>query len=481
MIPAIGFAPDVDPTTPGVFTDCLNIDPTVNGFASSPDMGDSGAPALAAACIGAGLIHTIGGSHRLIAGTPTALMELTGTTWTDQSRVGGYTPGPESRWRFAQMGDAVVAANQQDVLQASTSNAFADIAGAPKARIVTSVAGFIFALATNDAVNGDEADRWWCSALYDYTNWTPSVQTQCATGRLLDTPGPIVAGKALGKSMVLYKERSMFLGTYLGPPVIWDWQQIPGTIGAFSHESVVDVGTAHYFIGVNDFWMFDGSRPVPIGATVREWFFANANPAYLYLIRGYYDAKSAIVYWYFASSASSGTLDSCVTYNIKTNQWGRNARAIECTVDYIAPDVTFDTLGNLYATFSDITGITYDSPRWFSTNQQQAVFDTTHTLKLLAGNALPASITTGDIGDDSRYSTLSEVRCRFQKTPESGVLTHLHKSVEGDVAESGATGILWDGKFDVLASDRWHRAKMDFTGQMVMTGYDFTLSPDGTQ
>lgn len=482
MVPAIGFAPDVDPTTPGVFTDCLNVDPTVNGFAASPSMQDSGAPALASACTGSALCPQIGGSVRFIAGTGTALEELTASVWTDVSRAGGYTAGAENRWRFAQMGDAIVAANQVDVLQASTGAAFSDIAGAPKARIVESVAGFVFAFATVDDVNGDQPDRWWCSALYNYADWTPNVTTQCANGRFLDAPGEIRGARALGKNIVAYKERSMFLGTYLGPPVIWDWQQIPGDIGAISHESIVNIGTAHYFIGVGDFWMFDGSRPVPIGAPVRDWFFKNASQEYLYRTLGYYDYRSAIVYWFFVSTQSaSGAIDKCLTYNVKTQQWGLCARGIEAIVAYLSPAITFDTLGDIYNTFDDIQGISYDSPRWYSHNQQVAMFDLSHSLKLLGGSPLNSSITTGDSGDDSQYSTLTAVRCRFQASPATGLATHMHKSVSGDPLSSGESSTMDDGKFDMLYSDRWHRVKMDFTGSMAMNGYDLALVADGTR
>lgn len=481
MMQAIGFAPDMDSTTQGIFTDCDNVDPTTDGFAASPSFQDSGAPALAAPCVGAAVLKQINSSSRLIAGTGTKLFELTGNTWTDRSRTANYTIGDGTRWRFAQMGNAIVAANTQDVLQASTGEGFSDISGAPSARIIESVAGFIMALATNDPVNGDQADRWWCSALYDYSDWTPAAETQCANGRLLDVTGPIVAGRALGDNIVAYKDDSMFLGSYLGPPIIWSWQRVPGNIGAVSHESVVSVGTAHLFYGASDFWLYDGSRPVSIGAPVREWFNNNASRDFIYKMQGYYDSTSAIVYWFYVSSQSDGEIDSCLTYNLKTGKWGKSRRAIQAVLQYLAPGVVFDDLGSLYATYNDITGISYDSPRWFKRNQQLGAFDETNNLRLLGGTALASSITTCDVGDDYVYSTLTRAACRFRSQPTSGYGSHLHRRRFGDDMTVAEQSNISDGKMDFLLSDRWHRVKVNLTGAMTLTGYDLTLVPDGNR
>lgn len=130
------------------------------------------------------------------------------------------------------------------------------------------------ALNINGMGLGDAPDGWGCSGIRDQTIWTPSVSTQCAAGRLLDSPGAIRAGAALGSDVVAYKNTSMYVGRYVGPPIIWAWQRVPGDIGCSGAESVVVVGTQHFFIGPSDFYVFDGTVPRPIGAPVREWFFA---------------------------------------------------------------------------------------------------------------------------------------------------------------------------------------------------------------
>lgn len=482
MIPALGFMPDVDPTTPGVFVDCANIVPTIKGFAAGPSLIDPGYAALDSECRGAALVRLIDNTRRLFAGTPTTLYENIANDWVDVGKAGGYSPGAENRWRFAQMGNAIIATNQLDPIQSSTIGAFDTIAGAPKARIVEVVAGFVMAFATIDDLNGDEPDRWWCSALYDYTDWTPSQATQSANGRFIDSPGEIRAARKLGNDIVVYKEKSMYLGRYVGPPVIWAWQQIQGEIGAVSQETVVSIDTAHLFIGNDDFWIFDGSRPTPIGAPVRQWFFDRVSSQFKHRTIGYYDRFNALVYWYFASKNSvDGGLDECLLYNVKTQKWGRATRRIQAVVEHVSSSLTFDDMGDKYPTFDDITNIAYDSPQWFAQGSSAAVFDDSGTLMLVEGAAAPSSITPNDFGDDDQYTTITRVRSRFLKTPQSGSLVHFYKNVEGDSLSMGETATLDDGKFDLLYSARWHRVQMNFTGEMEMNGYKVDLVQDGSR
>ena len=481
MIPLLGFMPDADPTVSGAILDCENIVPTTKGFAAANTLTDTGTEALPGECRGAGLAILLTNNRRLFAGTADALYENVSGEWVDMSRSGGYSSGAENRWRFAQFGNVTLAANQQDVIQQSTNAEFSDIAGAPRARIIEVVAGFVMALATVDSTYGDEPDRWWCSGLYDHTTWTPAQSTQSATGRFIDSPGEIRAGRKLGNTMVVYKERSMFIGEYIGPPIIWAWQQIPGEIGAASQEAVVSIGTAHLFSGADDFWVFDGSRPVSIGAPVRDWFLEHSNPKYRYRIQGYYDRLAAVVYWHYASSDSGGELDACLAYNVKTQRWGKVTRPIAAFVEYAAPGVTFDTMGNLYPTFDDITGIAFDSPQWFYQKPVPAVITPDGDLMLATGTPGHSSLTVNDMGDDSQYTTLRAVVPRFLQTPLLGSLQAYYKAGEGDAIEPGESAELFDGRFDLMWSARWHRVKMDFQGAMEMTGFNVDLVRDGTR
>ena len=173
MTPILGFAPDVDPTVAGVLTDCSNLIPFEGGFRGAPVATSVGADALAAACRGIAAVTNLSGSRRVIAGTSTKLYELGTTAWTDVSRGASYTLGTDDRWSFIQYADATLAATPSAPIQRSTSGAFADIAGAPSAKIIEAAQGFAVAFNTSSF-----ADEWYCSAYLDDTNWTLSVSNQ---------------------------------------------------------------------------------------------------------------------------------------------------------------------------------------------------------------------------------------------------------------------------------------------------------------
>ena len=158
-----GYAPDLDPKTPGVLTDCTALVPSLRGMKGAPSPQTRLLPALAAACRGAALLRKLDDSTRLFAGSSAKLYEAGSTSWTDRTRAAGgdYALGTGNSWRFAQRGDVSFAAAKSDILQSSSSGAFANnAADAPKAAIVEIANGFIFLFDVNDqGAIFDSADR----------------------------------------------------------------------------------------------------------------------------------------------------------------------------------------------------------------------------------------------------------------------------------------------------------------------------------
>lgn len=478
MIPFTGFSPSVDEHTQGVVSDCDMLLPTVRGFKGAPSYVSSGYGALATTCQGAAFTVKLDNSTRLFAGTATKLYEGIGGVWTDVSRVAVYTSGIDSKWRFAQFGDVTLAANGTDTLQKSVgSGAFSDLAGAPKATCIETVAGFVMLANYNDGTS--TPDGWYCSGIYDYTNWTASAATQSAYGRLFDTPGQITALKRLGNSVVAYKKDSMYLGQYIGPPIIWSWQLISSDIGSLSHESVVNIGTAHLFVGKDNIWMYDGSRPIPIAEELREWFFQDMTASYNYKIQATHDHRNSLVYFYYPSSTT--TLDRCIVYNYKTRKWGKANRSIESTLEYISAGLTYDQLNTLAGTYTGIPSVSYGSPFWTASTPNMAVFDTNHTLQLLTGSSVSSYITTGAIGDDANMTLLKRVQPRLTQKPVGANMTNYYRMTDGDNYVTDNNINIDQGRFDMLREARWHKVKMTFTGDVEISGASYLIVPTGSE
>ncbi len=480
----LGFSPDLDPTTPGVVTACVNFIPYEAGMAGAPSASTpTSTPALAAACVGGVVITKLDDTRRIIAGAATKLYELSGGVWTDVSRAGNYTGGADTRWSFTQFGNATIASNLTDTMQRSASGSFADIATAPKAKIVFSVGSFVMALNTSDATYGVSQNRWWCCATFDETNWTPSVTALCATGQLVSAPGQITAGGKLGDYAVAYKDKAIFLGQFVGAPSVWDWAQVPGgDAGCVGQDAWTDIGGAHFIVGQDNLWLFDGSRPVPIGVgQVREWFYANSNPSYRYKIQCIFDRQTNRV-WIFYPSTNSTTLNSAMVYHLATKQFGLVTINIEAVLNYISAGVTIDGLSSISSTIDGLSAYSFDSQFWQSGGRALSIFNTSHQLQLMTGASTSSSYTTGDMGDDDGVSLLSKIRIRFAPgfAPTTATAQVSSKMTEGDGLTIGDTHTLNDGKFDVLQAARFHRATIAMTGDNRVLAMDATLKPMGT-
>jgi hypothetical protein len=471
MTPLLGFAPDVESTTPGMLVDCVQFIPYESGMEAAPSaQTPAGVPAVPAECLGAAVVTKLDDTRRILTGTATKIYELASGSWTDVSGA-TYTGGADTRWDFTQFGDATIAANRADILQRSTSGAFAAISGAPKAKIVYSVGGFVMALNVHDGA--EKTNGWHCSAAFDDTDWTEAVSTQCASGLLVATPGPITAGSRLGEYAVAYKTRSIYIGQYVGAPTVWDWILVPGgEAGCIGQEAHCDIGGAHFFVGEDNFWIFDGTSPRPIGDTqVRQWFFDNSAPEHLYKTKCIFDKQQNRV-WVFYPGAGATSCDSALVYHLRSKQWGRANRAIQAAMNYVSQGIVIDTMDTVAATIDALPNVSIDSPFWGSGTEAISVVNTSNQLQTLTGNPEASSLTTGDVGEDDAVTLLKQVRLRFSagRGPTSATIEMKRKMNTGDGFTLAGSGTINDGKFDVLQSARWHRATVNFTGPVRVTG-----------
>lgn len=493
FVPLIGWVPDADATAPGVILDCTALIPSVRGMKGAPAAISSGVSALGAAALGAALVVDLAGTSYSFAGTTTGLYKAGSSSWSDVTRSSGgaYSASSDTRWRFAQFGNTTLATQKADVVQFSNSGAtFANVVLSvtkfpPKSSLIESSQGFVILADCDDTgaglgtSYGNSPNRWWCSAQFDYSDWTPAASTQCTTGLLTDSPGKITGLKRLGSEIVAYKDTSLYRGFYSKDAAVWTFAMVPGEAGTASHESIVDIGDAHLFVGKSDFYRFDGSRPVAIGDGIREWFFGQLNASYAYKIVSLHDKPSGNVYWFYPSGSSS-SLNACVVYNYKTGKWGKADRSIETAITYSSGGLAYSGLDTY--TYATLPAVSYDSPFWGGGGGQTlAIINTSHVLQFLTGTADSSSLTTSDFGNDGSYSVMRRVRPRYLVAPSAATLVPYYRDTAGATLSALATVTQSSGKFDYLKSARWHRMTINFTGAVELTGLDVDVAPDGLE
>lgn len=490
MTPLLGFQPDLNPDTPGVMTECRHVIPYEQGFLGAPTGTAANAAALAAECRGSKVITKLDETRRIFAGTQTKLYELAGTTWTDRSAGGGsYTGSTDSRWVFAQFGDTTIATNLADNMQSSTTGAFAAIAAAPKAKIAVSASNnFVIAFNTNDGTFGVSPDRWWCCAQGDQTTWTPSVATGATTGRLVATPGQIQAAMPLGDYVIAYKSRGIYVGSFVGAANgSWQWNLAADSslAGAVGVEAVCEIsGGAHFLVGPDDFWIFDGtSRPIPVGQGIRDWFRQNVAQTYLYKTKCAFDAQRNIIWVsYVSTSNPTGAVnDACLAFHLPTKKWGADNFNVEAFLTFTAPGVTIDGLDAFASTIDALPAVPFDSAYWLSGARSFGFFSSAHQLSTKGGLTADSGFTTGDYGDDNLLSLMEFARIRFYQPPTTAQAQHQFAMNEGDDLQQGTTEQIHDGRFEFHTSARWHRLKFDFTGPHKEAAMMVQTKPDSEQ
>jgi len=478
-----GYHPDIDEASPGMIVDGENIIPSPAGYRSAYQPVNGQSSALTGTCVGAISVVDLAGTVLTYAGTSTQLYKEDGDHWTGVTRTtADYTAG--ASWEFAQYGNATYAVNDASIMQKSTGGAFADLSGAPVAKIVLSAQNQVIAMNTNEATFGDSSNRWWCSALGNGDDWVPSIATQAASGQMVDTPGEIVAGKRLGERVVAYKKESMYLGSYSGPPSIWQWPLVSDEIGCVGLRAVASAYNAHYFMGKDDFYVFDGTYPRGLGGTLREFFFQDElNKDYSQKTIAVFSKDHGVVYFYYVNFESSGDINRYIAYHIATQKWSPpTAISIQTAFNVTQAAVTYETLGNLFATYDDIPAIPYNDAFWVAKTESPAIFNTSNRLQTLSEAASSMSVSTWSMGSDEQYSFLSRLRPRFKKAPTSGELVNSYQEDHGGTwVSSSTTATLTNGKFDVERESRWHTVRMDFVGDTEITGVDVKLLAAGDE
>ena len=478
---ALKYLPDYDPQTPDVLTGCSGYVPTVKGY-EALSSAVARTTALSAAARGLFAGRQLSGSARTIAGQKTSLQEWGGSSW---SSVGSYTTH-DDEWTFTQYGDVTLAARIDQKIQASSSGSFSDVdAGAPKAKYLASASGFV--IAANYDSGGAVEDGWYCSALYDHTDWATSVSTQCANGRLFDTPGPITGVFKLGDDLIFFKRDSMYHARYVGPPIIWEITLISSSIGCSSPNGAADIGGRLVFCNDSDIYIYDGSSlPMSIAEGIRNHWRDTVVSSYASKMIARNDPSNLRVFIWAVSGdgIATGYPDRYFVWNYHANSWGEGTLQVEGVILDESSEINYSEGSALFATYASVSsGLTYSSPEGSITSGTGMVIcKSDHALYDLNGTPGSASLTTGDNGDLNQFFLWRRLKPRYSTTPTTATLTPYSRdflddslSAGDDVDQSSAR------RFDLLKSGRFHRAKITTTGDCEITALQFDLARQGVE
>lgn len=122
----------------------------------------------------------------------------------------------------------------------------------------------------------------------------PEVWTGTGSGAidLVDEGDSITGLCILGDKLFIFKENSIWEMYYVGGVDIFRVRKIVDNVGTLSPKTIVNVGEAIAFYGVDDIYLFDGNQAVPVGLNVRSILFTGEEK----IIDGIYLNRAHAIY-----------------------------------------------------------------------------------------------------------------------------------------------------------------------------------------
>jgi len=494
FIPFSNWQPDNDPVAQDSLTDPTNnIVPTSRGYRGAnaflPVIEQT---SLSATSVGIWYARRVDNQNLMFGGTPTNIYVRSGGAWTANTSV---TISAVSRWQFAQYGNLTFAGAKETQSLITDTTTFTSVGtgltSMPRFAIIDTINEFVMLGNVNTSVTysilgaitvqpGDDQDRWWCSGIGNPLTWNPDIATQATTGRLTDVPGKLTAGRALGDRFAFYKQRGIYLGTNSGPPFVWEWSLISAEIGTFGQQCVVPVGVFHYFVGNDDFYVFDGQQARPIGHGVREWFFGRMDKSHADKIWGVHHQYNKLIYWWYPGPGSGGVLDSFVVYHYPSHRWGVGTSTMRAASSFFVDALTWDQLWVGY-TFNTVPNTTFDAAVFQAEAFVPVFFDSASRLATLDGPQLDGTLVTSFGGDDASTSLVRRVRARWMHTPTTATLTPSRLMRQGEPATAGTARTMQNARWDFTQNARWHKVKIQTVGNWETSGIDVDLVKRGRE
>lgn len=316
------------------------------------------------------------------AGDASALYAQSGVTFTNASGVSApYTTAARDAWEFVSWGETVIAVNghtdspQQISLGAAV---FVSIAAAPKARHIAVIKDFVVLGNVSDSATMVQRVRW--SGINNAATWSVDAAT-LADFQDLPGNGGWIQKVVSGEQGYIFQERAIWRMTFVGSPLIFQFDKIHDGIGAYAAESVVSYENTTFFLAADGFKQFDGSNITPIGqGKIDKTFYADLATQYAPNIRGViYDQLKLVMWSYPGAGNTGGRCNHILLYSYAYQRWARVdiPDAFSGGVDAIAiassPGYTLDGL-DAVSTNLDTLPFSLDDRAWTGGNLTFAAF-----------------------------------------------------------------------------------------------------------
>lgn len=271
--------------------------------------------------MGYGVLEHSSGSKYLIRASKRRIQKYnTGTSAWETISIISYAGGDEDFFSFANVTESnlIVSTNYINAMYKWSGSGNQALLGGspPKAKYLAYLSPYLLAAHTDDGITAEPWRVAWC----DTAN--PEVWSGGNSGEALVTDEPSVIQNIakLNEFVAVYKKDSLAIGVKVDPPDIFRFQTIRTGIGLASPRAFADANGLHYFMGLNDFHYWNGTRVEYIGAPIREHVFSRVNRQKINRCFAQHVQELNEI-WFFVLTSSDTWPTEVWKFNYKLNFW----------------------------------------------------------------------------------------------------------------------------------------------------------------
>lgn len=405
------------------------------------------------------------------AGTADKLLLFDGAmTYDDVSKPAATYSA--AAWDFTNFQRRVLATDGATALQyfdIGVSSAFDDVPDSPPiAACLGVIRDFVMLGDYQIGAEREEGGFAWC-AFNNSDLWTPSLSTQAGRRRNRGNGGK-VQRIVSGTRGVGLRQNDILSISYVGPPNIWQWDDITTLHGTDAARSVCWSKDFVFYHSEEGFKRLHrrSLKIDDIGAfKVDKWFTANAAANDIANMQGVIDRRNKLVIWAFRSSSSSPVFDRLLIFNWACDRWAYAELNVELIGEFASTGYNLDTIGALLGGNIDSASIPVDSEAYSGGGVSMLAFDADHIASTFDGDPLVAEIDTKEmmINGSRMYTNgvVPIVEATTSPTVELAPLTRNLPTQDPSLGDFGAVSPR-TGQVDMRVDARYHRYRMRITG-----------------
>jgi hypothetical protein len=146
-----------------------------------------------------------------------------------------------------------------------------------------------------------------------------TLPTTTAGELRIGTGSEIIGAIQTKQQIIVFTDVSVHAMQYIGDPFTFGLQEVSSSVSIMSPNAMVAVGDAVFWMGKNEFYVYDGAV-VQIPCDVKEYVFSGLNIQQQLKVYAGHSSSFSEVWWFYPSSGSQEN-DSYVVYNYEQKVW----------------------------------------------------------------------------------------------------------------------------------------------------------------